>query len=88
MNGSVIAALLPEDKMGQVIEKVIEWYNDRGKGKGRVRIGDILMGKWPDFVAFMKPVLGEHAVKNPQKPDYIKIHSFQTGWMPNPIIEG
>src|SRR3989338_3750504 len=45
VNGSVIAALLPEEKMGEVIEKVIEWYNDRGKGKGRVRIGDILMNK-------------------------------------------
>lgn len=89
VNGSVIAELLPEEKMGAVIEKVIEWYNDRGKGRGRVRIGDILMEKWPDFVKFMKPVLGEYAVKNPKKPESVKIHSFQTGWMPeNPVIEG
>lgn len=82
VNGSVIALLLPEEKMGQVIEKVIEWYNDRGRGLGRVRIGDILMEKWQDFVDFIKPVLGEYAVKDPSRPQFIKIHSFQTGWMP------
>ncbi len=77
VNGSVIAVFLPEGKMGDVIEKIIEWYNDRGKGKGRVRIADILMEKWSDFVDFMKPFLGEYAVKNPKKPQYIEIHSFQ-----------
>jgi len=87
VNGSAIAELLPEEKMGQVIEKVIEWYNDRGKGKGRVRIGDILMKKWQDFVDFIKPVLGEYAVKNPKRPEFIKIHTFQTGWQPEPVIE-
>lgn len=88
VNGSVIAELLPIEKMGSVIEKVIEWYNDRGKGRGRVRIGDLLMEKWLDFSEFMKPVLSEYAVKKPRKPEHIKIHSFQTGWMPeNPVIE-
>jgi anaerobic sulfite reductase subunit C len=87
VNGSVIAVLLPEEKMGAVIEKGIEWYNDRGKGKGRVRIGDILMKKWQDFVNFIKPVLGEYAVKNPSKPEFIKIHTFQTEWQPEPLIE-
>ena len=67
--------------MGQVIEKVIEWYNDRGKGKGRVRIGDILMERWNDFVEFMKPALGEYAVKSPKKPEFIKIHTYQTEWL-------
>ena len=80
--GSVIAVFLPEEKMGEVIEKVIAWYNDRAKGRGRIRIGDILREKWADFVDFIKPVLGEYAVENPQRPEYIKIHSFQTGWMP------
>ena len=89
VNGSVIAVLLPEEKMGQVIQKVIAWYNERGKDRGRVRIGDILREKWSDFVASIKPVLGEYAVKNPKRPEYIKIHSFQTGWMPEgPTIEG
>ena len=63
-------------------------YRTAPKGRGRVRIGDILMDKWLDFVEFMKPVFGEYAVKNSKKPEYIKIHSFQTGWMPeNPVIE-
>ena len=87
MNGSAIAVLLPEDKIGQVIEHVIEWYNDKGKDKGRVRIGDILREKWQDFLSFINPVLGEYAVKDPQKPQYIKIHAFQTGWQPEPVIE-
>ncbi|MDI6784318.1 MAG: 4Fe-4S dicluster domain-containing protein [bacterium] len=85
MNGAVIAALLPEEKMGLVIEKVIEWYNVRGKGKGRVRIGDILREKWSDFLEFINPVLGEYAVTNPPKPDFIEIHSFQTGWKPETL---
>jgi len=88
MNGAVIAVFLPEEKMGKVIEKVIEWYNKEGKDKGRVRIGDILRDKWTDFIDFIKPVLGDYAIKNPKRPEYIKIHSFQTGWMPeNSIIE-
>ena len=88
VNGSVIAILMPEEKMGEVIEKVIGWYNDRAKGKGRIRIGDVLREKWLDFVNFMQPVLGEYAVRNPHKPEYIKIHSFQTEWMPpEPVIE-
>lgn len=87
VNGSVIAMLLPEDKMGQVIEKVIEWYNDRGKGKGRIRIGDILIEKWNDFLDFMKPVLSEYAVKDSKKPEYIRIHTFQTAWQAEPVIE-
>ena len=66
-------------------EEFLEWYNDRGKGLGRVRIGDILMEKWQDFVDFMRPVLGEYAVKDPIKPDYIKIHSYQTEWMPENV---
>lgn len=80
--GSVIAVLLPEEKVGDVIQRVIEWYNDRGQGKGRIRIGDILMESWQDFIDFMKPILGEYAVENPKKPEYIKIHTFQTGWDP------
>ena len=88
VNGSVIAVFLPEETMGQVTEKVIAWYNDRGKGRGRVRIGDILREKWQDFIEFMKPVLGEYAVRNPQRPEYIKIHSFQTGWcLKEPVME-
>ncbi|HLD82348.1 MAG TPA: 4Fe-4S dicluster domain-containing protein, partial [Candidatus Omnitrophota bacterium] len=87
VNASVIAVLLPEEKMGEVIEKVIEWYNIIGKGKGRIRIGDFLMKKWPDFVEFIQPVLAEFAVKNPKRPEFIKIHSFQTEWQPEPIIE-
>jgi len=82
MNGSVIAAFLPEDKMGSVVEKVIEWYNEAGKGRGRIRIGDILREKWQEFVDFIKPHLGEYATENPQMPERIKIHTFQTGWMP------
>ena len=86
--GSVIAAFLPEDKKGPVIEKVIESDTERGKGKGRVRIGEILREKWQDFLEFMKPVLGEYAVRNPQRPEYIKIHSFQTGWcLKEPVME-
>ena len=87
VNASVIAVLLPEEKMGEVIEKVIEWYNIIGKGKGRIRIGDFLMKKWPDFLEFIKPVLGEYRVENPKRPEFIKIHSFQTEWQPEPIIE-
>lgn len=86
--GSVIAAFLPEEKMGEVIEKVIAWYNDRGKGKGRVRIGDILRENWQDFLEFMQPVLGEYAARDPKMPEYIRMHSFQTGWMPEePVME-
>ena len=82
MGGSVIAVFLPEDRVGPVIERVIEWYNDRGQGAGRVRIGDILRANWPEFVTFMEPTLGEYAVENPTRPECNRIHTYQSGWMP------
>lgn len=87
VNGSLIAIFLSEAKMGEVIEKVIEWYNDRAKGRGRVRIGDILREKWQDFVDFIRPVLAESAVRDPKPPAYNTIHTFQTGWLPPSKIE-
>ena len=60
--------------------------------EGRLKLMGVTRGSLEellqDFLDFIKPVLAEYAVGNPKKPEYIKIHTFQTGWMPeNPTLE-
>lgn len=82
LNGAVIAVFLPETKLFDVIEKIIDWYHKYGQGKGRIRIGDILRSYWDEFVEYIKPVLGEYAVDNPQMPEPMVTHPYQAGWKP------
>lgn len=80
LNSSTIAEFVPEEKLLDIIQKVLDWYHTYGKDRGRTRIGDILRSFWKEFVAYIKPVLGEYAVKNPAMPEHITIHPYQKGW--------
>ncbi|HJN16504.1 MAG TPA: 4Fe-4S dicluster domain-containing protein, partial [Armatimonadota bacterium] len=74
--GSRIAAFVPDEKINEVITAVLKWYEKAGEGTGRTRIATLLLDpeKWADFVACVKPVLGEYAVENPEPPKALEIH--------------
>ena len=78
LNGSVIARFIPDDDVPRVIEGVLEWYNKNGEGKGRIRIGQLLMepGKMEALTRHLAPVLGDNALKNPRPPEPVHINRF------------
>ncbi|MCK5557539.1 MAG: 4Fe-4S binding protein [Candidatus Hydrogenedentes bacterium] len=76
MHGQKIAEFLPDDRVEKVIEAVLGWYEKNGEGKGRTRIGALLMdeGVWTKFLENIRPVLGEWAIENPPPPRRNEIH--------------
>jgi len=76
MNGSVIARFVPDAEIPPIIEAILAWYEARGRGQGRVRIGTLLLapGAWGDFLAALRPVLGACAVEAPPLPQTNEIH--------------
>lgn len=41
--GTLFATFLPEDKVVEFVAAVIEWYANKAEGRGRVRLGDIII---------------------------------------------
>jgi dissimilatory sulfite reductase (desulfoviridin) alpha/beta subunit len=76
MNGATIAAFVPDEKIPEVIEAILAWYEKQGQGRGRIRIGALLLDEtlWKDFLAHVKPVLGPYAVEAPAPPRTNEIH--------------
>ncbi len=74
--GSRIAEFVSDDEIPAIIDKILEWYKINGKGKGRKRIGTLLLqdGAWDDFLSFVKPVLGDKAVVDALPPATIDMH--------------
>jgi anaerobic sulfite reductase subunit C len=62
-----IARFVPDDRVHDVIEAVLGWYRNAAEGRGRKRIGELLLDEptWQAFVVAVRPVLGEHAVDSP-----------------------
>lgn len=46
--GTLYATFLPEEKAVDFITSVLEWYKEKADGKGRVRIGDIILQEGTD----------------------------------------
>jgi dissimilatory sulfite reductase (desulfoviridin) alpha/beta subunit len=76
ITGAKIAAFLPDETVMPAIAAILEWYQKAGEGKGRRRIGDLLLepGAWKRFLRAMAPVLGEYAAKAPHPPVRNEIH--------------
>jgi len=74
--GSKIAEFVPDDKIPDIINAVLDWYEKNGKDRGRIRIGSLLLDNslFDKFIEELHPVLGEHAVKKPIFPKTIEIH--------------
>jgi len=46
--GTLVATFLPEDKVVDFVSAVLAWYRENSKGLGRVRLGDVMIGKGAD----------------------------------------
>jgi dissimilatory sulfite reductase (desulfoviridin) alpha/beta subunit len=46
--GTIFATFLPEDQVSGFIASVLEWYVATAEGRGRVRLGDIIIQKGPE----------------------------------------
>lgn len=75
-HGQPIARFLPDDRVERVIAAVLAWYEKNGAGKGRTRIGTLLLDRevWRGFLAELRPVLGEWAIEDPPPPRPNEIH--------------
>lgn len=79
--GQVIARLLPDERVLPLIGAVLAWYEAHGEGKGRTRIGTLLLDPdtWRRFLADLGPALGEWAVADPLRPHPNEIHPSAAG---------
>jgi len=69
--GSVVARFISDAEVHAVIKATIKWYREKGKGKGRIRIGNILQedGMMESFMEMLKDTIGEESLeKNPVIP--------------------
>jgi len=75
--GGRIAEFLPDSEVPEVIEAVLAWYTKHARGKTRVRLGNLLLEPklWKEFLADLKPVLGEWAPRAPKPPHACEIHT-------------
>jgi len=46
--GTLYATFLPEDKVVAFISEVLAWYQEKAKGSGRIRIGDVILKEGAD----------------------------------------
>ena len=46
--GTVFATFLPEEQVVDFIASVLEWYVAKAEGRGRVRLGDIIIQEGTD----------------------------------------
>lgn len=74
--GAWIAEFLPDAKVFEVVEAVVAWYEKNAAGKGRVRLGALLLdpATWSKFLADLAPGLAQWAVKGPRPPQPCEIH--------------
>lgn len=78
LNGSVIAKFITDEEVPKVIEVVLEWYKKNGEGKGRVRIGEILMepGKLENLVKELEKAIGGKVIKSAKPPHPVHINQY------------
>lgn len=76
VDGQRIAEFVPDEKIPDVIEAVLDWYEEHGRDKGRTRIGTLLLNEsvWRQFIEYLRPTLGEYAIPNPAPPEPREIH--------------
>ncbi|MFW6107156.1 MAG: 4Fe-4S dicluster domain-containing protein [bacterium] len=81
IHGQAIAEFLPDREADDLIAAVLAWYERNGRGKGRTRIGTLLMDEavWREFLAHLRSVLGEWAVADPPAPRRNEIHTSSPG---------
>lgn len=48
--GTVFATFVPEERVVDFISEVLAWYREKAEGRGRVRIGDIIISEGADSI--------------------------------------
>lgn len=74
LNGAVVAKFVTDEEVPAVIDTTIKWYHRAGKGKGRVRLGNLLRedGSMKDYMNALGEALGDdRLVENPDPPEKI-----------------
>jgi anaerobic sulfite reductase subunit C len=76
ITGQVIARFLPDERVPEVIEAVLGWYETKGEGKGRVRLGQLLLDPrvWKRFLSDIASALGGWVVTSSPPPQPNEIH--------------
>lgn len=76
LNASVIARFVPDDRVPVIIQAILAWYEEHGRGQGRKRLGTLLLEQevWKRFLDDLGPALGEYAVSDPPQPQRNEIH--------------
>jgi len=76
VHGQVVARFVPDEKIPEIIQAILTWYEQYGQGKGRTRIGTLLLDEalWRKFLQDIQPVLGEWAAADPPAPRANEIH--------------
>lgn len=46
--GTLVATFLPEEKVVPFIQGVLAWYREKGEGKGRIRLGELIVTEGVD----------------------------------------
>ncbi|MGD8238457.1 MAG: 4Fe-4S dicluster domain-containing protein [Armatimonadota bacterium] len=80
IDGATIAEFVPEERIDDVIEAVLRWYEEHGREAGRTRIGALLLDEaaWKSFLEHLRPTLGECALEAPTPPQVREIHSISS----------
>lgn len=78
--GTLYATFLPEERAVEFIAAVLEWYKEKAEGKGRVRIGDIILQKGPEsLLEHLRRDFPESVVEKTIPPQVIDTQSGTRG---------
>ena len=70
--GTLFATFLPEDKAVDFIAAVLEWYQEKAEGLGRIRLGDTIIKEGPQVLLdFLRVRFPEHTVAETIAPQVI-----------------
>ncbi len=61
--GTLFATFLPEEQVTAFIATVLEWYKEKAEGKGRIRLGEIIILEGPDsLLSLLRQKFPDHVV--------------------------
>lgn len=77
LNAPTVAKFLTDEEVPKSIDATVKWYQKKGEGRNRIRIGDFLKeeGAMESYMKALEEALGaDKLVENPSVPEDIVIH--------------
>ncbi len=72
--GTLYATFLPEEKVIEFIACVLDWYREKAAGKGRIRLGDIILAEGADaLLAHLAGKFPEYVVERGVPPQIVAV---------------